>query len=579
MDVHSSRTTASRWRRRAATALVLGHLALGSAAPAEWVEVRSTHFDVYSDAGAQRARRVAAEFEEIRNAIGQWFPALEQSAVRIPIFALSTENAMFEFASGYAGRTLAGIFRHHSLRADILLRLDVDTQHSFGVIYHEYFHAVTSHSLPGFPIWLNEGLAEIFGNSTISENKLHLGLANRGYLRLIGEAKLLPLERLIDPDTAGRSYRDEGTRPLFYAQSWALTHYFLFADEGAHWPELLRYLETMAQGDAEADAWRSVFGERDTVEKALWRYLNRGRFTFRTLEASVEVEGSSYPARPLGGAEVKALQGDFLSRGGNPVLARRLLTEALAEDDTLVLAHEAFGLVTLRSNELVSSRRHLERALELDGTRYLAGYSLALLELRQRSEGWAERATADLLRATRSQPSFAPAHFQLAHYYAQADATPDRAAVVARRAVTHAPEDALARLLLASLLRRQGKLEEAAYEIRFARHLASVSGQGSASNNVCWWGALRGLVEDVMSACEEAVRRDPEAGAFRDSRAVARALAGDLTGAVEDLRFFLKSEAADEPGVRTRREKWLAELEAGRNPIDAATLRELADEV
>jgi hypothetical protein len=62
----------------ALTALLL--LVANLPTPAErrenWVEVKSPHFTVYSNAGAQDGRRVAAEFEQIRAMFEQSFPKL-----------------------------------------------------------------------------------------------------------------------------------------------------------------------------------------------------------------------------------------------------------------------------------------------------------------------------------------------------------------------------------------------------------------------------------------------------------------------------------------------------------------------
>src|SRR6185436_9823146 len=60
-------------------------------------------------------------------------------------------------------------------------------------------------------------------------------------------------------------------------------------------------------------------------------------------------------------------------------------------------------------------------------------------------------------------------------------------------------------------------------------------------NNVCWKGSLLGVdsARAVTHACEIAVKLEPSPG-IRDSRAVNRALLGDLAGAIEDFQVFIK---------------------------------------
>jgi acetyl esterase/lipase len=92
-------------------------------------------------------------------------------------------------------------------------------------------------------------------------------------------------------------------------------------------------------------------------------------------------------------------------------------------------------------------------------------------------------------------------------------------------------------------------------------------------NRVCWRGAIRQKAPVVIDACNEAVRSDPWDPEFRDSRGIARALMGDLEGAIEDFDFFLQ-EVTDEERF-DERSGWTDQLRAGRNPFDEELLRRL----
>ena len=99
----------------------------------------------------------------------------------------------------------------------------------------------------------------------------------------------------------------------------------------------------------------------------------------------------------------------------------------------------------------------------------------------------------------------------------------------------------------------------------------------SAYNSLCWFGSLLGHAEEVLEACDQAVALEPDDGDHRDSRGLARALAGDEAGAIEDFEAvieWLKGEGTYEPGAYGR-EDWLVALKAGQNPFDQATLEDL----
>jgi tetratricopeptide (TPR) repeat protein len=101
----------------------------------------------------------------------------------------------------------------------------------------------------------------------------------------------------------------------------------------------------------------------------------------------------------------------------------------------------------------------------------------------------------------------------------------------------------------------------------------------AAYNSLCWTGSLFGQATEVKEACERGVELDPDNGAYRDSRGLARALTGDYAGAIEDFRFFVTwSKSAGYETMASKREAWIAELEAQRNPFDEATLEELQNE-
>ena len=60
-----------------------------------------------------------------------------------------------------------------------------------------------------------------------------------------------------------------------------------------------------------------------------------------------------------------------------------------------------------------------------------------------------------------------------------------------------------------------------------------------ANNAVCWVGSLDGFAEIVLPACDRAVELAPDDGNARDSRGVARAITGDVQGAIVDFERFV----------------------------------------
>lgn len=132
-------------------------------------------------------------------------------------------------------------------------------------------------------------------------------------------------------------------------------------------------------------------------------------------------------------------------------------------------------------------------------------------------------------------------------------------------------------------LARDGQIQEAIASYEQAETidptLEIAAGQW---NNLCWFGSLWGYAAEVFEACEKGVElAAPERRAGnRDSRGVARALTGDYAGAMEDFEVFVAwtKENGQYEHYRAKREAWIAELKAGRNPFDEETLEALRNE-
>ena len=121
-------------------------------------------------------------------------------------------------------------------------------------------------------------------------------------------------------------------------------------------------------------------------------------------------------------------------------------------------------------------------------------------------------------------------------------------------------------------LAHQGKIPEALAEITRAAALDSTLGLWPTMwRMACWDGALAGQASAVLAVCDRAVDRTPadDAGydSARRSRAIARALSGNLEGAAADLEAT--GASADDESSAGR---WIAALRQGRNPFTPAVL-------
>ncbi len=154
------------------------------------------------------------------------------------------------------------------------------------------------------------------------------------------------------------------------------------------------------------------------------------------------------------------------------------------------------------------------------------------------------------------------------------DIPPDYQLDIANRLLWNAEN-----LIFLSENEEQASLALAAY-LYVDEHVSELMIPDESWNNLCWYGSLWGWAEDVMFACETAVKMDPEQGAYRDSRGLACALTGDLAGAIEDFYAYVlwQKENENNQEVIDLRQGWIDDLEAGEQLFDAVLLERLRNE-
>jgi tetratricopeptide (TPR) repeat protein len=400
--------------RLTAAALACAYTTAAAPADERWLEVRSPHFRVLSDAPEKDARAVATGFEELRK-LFQYLGDLRVDPP-VPIVVVATRNedglrallpSRWERRGGMriAGVFLPGLEKHY-----IALRLDVDAEFRDDVVYHEYVHSVVRLNFAAVPVWLNEGLAEFYAGTTVYDGAVLFGRVSDTRLEVLRERRPLPLEDLFAIDRTSREYNERSRASILYAQSALLTHFLMLGDEGARRKLLVEYLRLLGQGTAEPQARAQAFGDLKALEKDFFRYLRQKRFVF--LSSPLARSDAPAAVRPLSEAEVLALRGEFHGRFGRAEDARPLLVRARDLDRKLAAAPYALGLLESWRNRFAEARLHFADAVRLSPDDFAAHYM------------WARNMPADapdlpateaaLRRALELNPSFAPSHSVLA---------------------------------------------------------------------------------------------------------------------------------------------------------------------
>lgn len=145
------------------------------------------------------------------------------------------------------------------------------------VIQHEGFHQFAySRFGEDLPIWVNEGLAEFFGQAVLFDDTLILGQTTPMVLDSVRNAveadEHIPFRHLLSLTHAQWHDAMGTTRAgLQYNQSWSMVHFLVYADGMKYQAPLEDYLKRLNAGIPPARAFRDVFGDDIDAFEKKWK--------------------------------------------------------------------------------------------------------------------------------------------------------------------------------------------------------------------------------------------------------------------------------------------------------------------
>jgi len=479
------------WKRIALLLFLLAAaLASGRDKPENWLEVRSQHFTVVTNANEKTGRRIADQFERMRSVFHVMFPHLSlETGSPIIVLAIRDEKdfralePQVYLAKGQL--KLGGLFLRTPDKNYVLMRVDAEGEHPYSVVYHEYTHLLLSKAAEWLPLWLNEGLAEFYENTDIHEKEVALGQPSRENILLLRENRLLPLATLFTVDTSSPYYHEENKGSIFYAESWALTHYFQMKDYQAKTHRLTDYTELLAQKTDPVTAATRTFGDLNQLQSNLEGYIRQGSFSYFKRSTSTDVDDTAFKVQALTAAQADAVRADFLAYNERVADARPLLDRVLQEDPQNVSAHETMGFLEFRAGHLDEARKWYGQAVKLDSQSYIAHYYFAAISMNAgASPGDDAQVEASLRAAIKLNPSFAPTFDRLAAFEGMRHRNLDEAHMMALTAVQLDPGNAGYRVNAANVLMQMDRGTDAVVVLRGALRVAKTPEETAMVQNI-----------------------------------------------------------------------------------------------
>lgn len=430
-----------------------------------WVEVRSYNFVIVSNAGESAARATAWQFEQIRAVFNAALPiATAHPSPAITILALKNAESLRELLSPlwYDGHAQpAGIFSHRFDQFYIALDLDVAGANPYANIYHEYFHSLTTPYYPNLPAWLAEGLADFYGNTRIGAAEVTMGMPDSSRLNQLRSGPIIPLPVLFKVDHSSPYYNEELKSSMFYAESWALTHYLMVGDRQTHKQSLLDYLVAIDRGATPEYAAQQTLGDLGSLQTQLARYVRHGIFETLRATAPPKINEAEFAEREIPDAEVDAYCGGFLSVQGQTNEAVRILEKVVRGNPGSPLANRNLAIALFFAGQRAVARAAASQAIALDPRDAFTHYIRAYLAFNGSMLPANPEMEADLRAAIALNANFGSPYSMLAAYLAAQNKDLSAALDAARRAVSFEPANSSYRLILAKVLARMQRYDEA----------------------------------------------------------------------------------------------------------------------
>ncbi len=349
------------------------------------------------------------------------------------IFAMQNENSMKSLAPalwGGKGPKPAGFFIHGWEKQFAIVRLDQDVPGAYQVVYHEYVHSLLHTNFRWLPTWLDEGLAEYYGNTRFENKKIYVGAPSLR-VRHLQNRKLIPLDTLFIVNPYAYFRGNEDQIATFYAESWALVHYLVFGPDMEKGKKLARFNVLLQRGDQQQKAFREVFGDPNDIQLQLEKYVGAFAFNSWVVDNSSAIHEKDFSTRKLSNAESLAETAAYRLWGHDPKEAGGYVEEALKQDPNLAAAHEELGFIDFTDGKDTDAVREFARAYELDKQRYLSQYFKAMMAAPKESlalQGTPARSQpapstqstqhdalrTELLQTVQINSLYAPAYVQLA---------------------------------------------------------------------------------------------------------------------------------------------------------------------
>lgn len=253
--------TGCRRTALAGCVLLAGLICLGLSRPAvaggKLRAYKTKYYTIYSDLPAERVAEAKLRIERMAEAYYQRTKGFAGRITKRLPFYLFSDPADYYAAGGVRGS--AGLFDGKKL---MMIAGSANSPATWRVMQHEGFHQFVAAVIGGrFPAWVNEGMAEYFGDSVFTGDGYVTGVIPPERLarlqRWIAEGHTVSMSKMLKMTQGQWNAQLSITN---YDQAWSMIYFLAHADNGKYQPRLNAFIRDVSHGTDPSNAWTKEFG-------------------------------------------------------------------------------------------------------------------------------------------------------------------------------------------------------------------------------------------------------------------------------------------------------------------------------
>jgi AraC-like DNA-binding protein len=325
----------------------------------QWITASSSQVEILTSNNERETRAALQIFENARKFFlnQNTLSGVLNKPVRVFAFQSKAEYAPYRLNSNAFGHFL------HNQQCDYIVLEDIKPEH-YEAALHEYTHYVIKQAGLSLPTWLNEGIADLYSSLGPNGQKTMVGRLLPGRTAVLESEPPMNLRALfaVTPDSS--YYNESDKLPIFYAQSWALTHMLALDKQySIRFPD---FLKMISSGVSSPDAFLRVYGKNlEQVELDFSQY--RPRMAANTASFDIQL-GNSFvesQVKVLPDDEKMLALADLLA--AHPATAPRALqtlTELAKQNPNNPLIEERLGYAAWNMSRVDDARSYFAHAVE-----------------------------------------------------------------------------------------------------------------------------------------------------------------------------------------------------------------------